>query len=75
MTSAFKGGTSIRRPVYPHLLRHGFATWSLRGGMGTLQLMQIMGHTSPDMITNVYRHLAPQDSYDATLKLLRGAED
>jgi len=74
LTSAFKG---VRASAvgYPHLLRHSFATWSLRGGMGTLQLMQIMGHTSPDMITNVYRHLAPQDSYDATLKLLRGAED
>jgi len=43
--------------------------------MGTLQLMQIMGHTSLDMITNVYSHLVPQDSYDAVLKLLRGGED
>ena len=65
----------IRRRVYPHLLRHSFATWSLRGGMGTLQLMQIMGHTSLDMITNVYSTWCPQDSYDAMLKLLRSAED
>ncbi len=65
----------IRRRVYPHLLRHSFATWSLRGGMGTLQLMQIMGHTSLDMITNVYSHLVPHDSYDAMLKFLRGGED
>lgn len=65
----------IKRRVYPHLLRHSFATWSLRGGMGPLQLMQIMGHTSLDMITNVYSHLVPQDSYDAMLKLLRSAED
>lgn len=71
--SARKAG--IRRRVYPHLLRHSFATWSLRGGMGTLQLMQIMGHTSLDMITNVYSHLVPQDSYDAMLTLLRSGED
>ena len=64
----------IKKRVYPHLLRHSFATWSLRGGMGPLQLMQIMGHTSLDMITNVYSHLVPQDSYDALARLLQSGE-
>lgn len=64
----------VQRRVYPHLFRHSFATWSLRGGMGPLQLMQIMGHTSLDMITNVYSHLVPQDSHDAMVRLLRADE-
>ena len=63
----------VRKRVYPHLFRHSYATWSLRRGMNPLQLMQILGHSSLDMITNVYSHLVPSDAYDAMVKVL--AED
>ena len=61
----------IRKRVYPHLFRHSYATWSLRRGMNPLQLMQILGHTSLDMITSVYSHLVPSDAYEAMVKLLQ----
>jgi integrase len=60
----------IEKRVYPHLLRHSFATWSLQKGMNPVQLMRIMGHSSLTMITNVYAHLSPSDAYDALLRVL-----
>ena len=64
----------IQKRVYPHLLRHSYATWVLTRGMNPLQLQQILGHSSMEMISRVYVHLTPQDSYDAMLKVLL-AED
>lgn len=37
--------------------------------MNTLTLAQILGHSSPVMIQNVYADLTPADSYDALLKV------
>jgi integrase/recombinase XerD len=64
----------IKRPVYPHLLRHSYATWALSKGMNPIQLAQILGHSSLKMIQNVYAHLSPGDAYEATLRLFQ-AED
>lgn len=38
--------------------------------MNPLQLQHILGHSSLEMISRVYAHLTPQDSYDAMLKVL-----
>ena len=61
---------NIRKRVYPHLLRHSYATWALTGGMNPIQLAQILGHSSLAMIQNVYSHLSPSDAYNAMLKML-----
>jgi len=53
----------IRKRVYPHLLRHSFATWALRRRMNPVQLKDILGHSSLAMITNVYSRLGPEDAY------------
>lgn len=60
----------IERRVYPHLLRHSFATWMLSRGVNPIVLAQILGHNSLAMIQQVYAHLTPQDSYDALLRAI-----
>ena len=60
----------IEKRVYPHLLRHSFATWALSRGMNPIQLAQILGHSSLRMIQQVYSHLTPADAYDALMRLL-----
>ncbi len=65
----------IRKRVYPHLLRHSFATWQLQEGTNPVQLAQIMGHSSLAMITSVYSHLGPQDAYAAMMRVLLGKDD
>ena len=60
----------IRKRVYPHLLRHSFATIALQRGMNPVQLAKILGHSSLTMIWNVYQHLAPQDAHAAMMKML-----
>ena len=60
----------IRRRVYPHLLRHSYATWALTRGMNPIQLAQILGHSSLAMIQNVYSHLSPSDAYEAMVRAL-----
>jgi len=60
----------IGKRVYPHLLRHSYATWSLNRGMNPITLAKILGHSSLAMIQNVYAHLSPSDSYEAMAKVL-----
>jgi len=67
-TAAWNAG--IEKRVYPHLLRHSFATWQLSRGMNPIQLAQILGHSSLAMIQTVYAHLSPQDAHAALLKTL-----
>lgn len=43
--------------LYPHLLRHTFATKYLMNGGDIFSLQQILGHTSIDMV-RLYSHLA-----------------
>ncbi len=63
----------IAKRVYPHLLRHSYATWALTRGMNPIMLAHILGHTSLAMIQNVYSHLTPTDAYEAMVRTL--AED
>jgi integrase/recombinase XerD len=60
----------ISKRVYPHLLRHSYATWALNRGMNPVMLAHILGHTSLAMIQNVYSHLTPTDAYEAMVRTL-----
>ncbi len=64
----------IKKRVYPHLLRHSFATWQLQRGTNPITLANILGHSSLAMIQNVYAHLSPSDAYEAMAQALL-AED
>jgi integrase/recombinase XerD len=65
----------ISKRVYPHLMRHSFATWQLTRGMNPIQLARILGHSSLAMIQDVYAHLSPGDAYEAMLRTLREEDD
>jgi integrase/recombinase XerD len=60
----------MRKRVYPHLLRHSFATEYLRRGGSPILLQQILGHSSLTMITQTYQHLTLADAHDELMRLL-----
>jgi len=70
LVSVLASKAEVKKRVYPHLLRHSFATWALTRGMNPIALAHIMGHSSLTMIQNVYAHLTPTDSYDALIRIL-----
>lgn len=49
-------GDHLTRRIYPHLLRHTFATTYLENGGNIYALQQILGHTTLDMVKK-YVHL------------------
>jgi integrase/recombinase XerD len=61
--------------VYPHLLRHSFATHALATGMNPIQLADILGHTGLTMIVRNYAHLSNRDAYEAMVRLFRTDKD
>ena len=60
----------IRKRVYPHLVRHSFATDYLRRGGNPILLQQILGHTSLAMITQTYQHLTFTDAHEELMRVL-----
>jgi integrase/recombinase XerD len=44
----------LSKRVYPHLLRHSFATEMLNRGMDAITLSRILGHSSLTMIRRTY---------------------
>jgi integrase/recombinase XerD len=61
----------LRKRVHPHLFRHSAATYLLRQRMDSLQVAQVLGHTSLAMIQRVYSHLTPSDTHEALMRALR----
>lgn len=58
------------REKLPHLAgvvaysyRHTFATEALSNGVGIAQVAELMGHTSTEMVSSVYGHLAERLSH------------
>jgi integrase/recombinase XerD len=65
----------LRQRVTPHTFRHSAATWMLRSGMNPLLVAQVLGHTSLDMIQNVYSHLTPTDAHPELMAALQADRD
>ncbi len=57
----------ITKRVYPHLLRHSFATDWMRRRSDPVTLQRILGHADLNMISSTYAHPSSSDLYDATL--------
>ncbi len=60
----------IQKRVYPHLVRHSFATDYVRRGGNHILLQQILGHTSLAMITQTYQHVTFMDAHEELMKVL-----
>jgi integrase len=72
MIRAMAEKAGISKRVYPHLLRHSFATDYLRRGGNPILLQQILGHSSLAMITQTYQHLTISDAHDELMRILLG---
>ena len=46
------------RRIYPHLMRHTFATNALHGGMDITTIQHLLGHSDPKT-TLIYAELRP----------------
>jgi integrase/recombinase XerD len=65
----------LAKRVYPHLLRHSFATEMLNRGMDAITLSRILGHTSLVMIQRTYAHQTAADLSAALLRALAKGDD
>jgi site-specific recombinase XerD len=75
MLKAAAEAARIEKRVYPHLLRHSYATWRLQRGANPISLQGDMGHANLNMISQVYSHLSPSDRYTEYMKALRAEEE
>ncbi|HUY56555.1 MAG TPA: tyrosine-type recombinase/integrase [Candidatus Micrarchaeaceae archaeon] len=64
----------ITKRVYPHLIRHSFATEWLRKGGNIISLQRVLGHADLSMIQGVYAHLDSSDDYQAAMAVLLGKD-
>jgi len=53
-------GTNSKKSIYPHLMRHSFATHSLNAGMDITILQNLMGHSTP-ATTQIYAQLSQEN--------------
>jgi integrase/recombinase XerC len=60
----------VHKRVYPHLLRHSYATWALNHGMNPIMLAQVLGHSSLVMIQRNYAHSTAADAHELMARLL-----
>lgn len=60
----------IGKRVFPHMLRHSYATWALNRGMNPIMLAQVLGHSSLVMIQRNYSHQTPADAHELMARLL-----
>jgi len=51
--------------VTPHSLRHTAASWRVQRRVPTYEIAKMLGHSSPQMIEQVYGHMSPDHLMDA----------
>ena len=58
----------IGRRVFPHLFRHSWTTQQIRSGKASLiDIQRALGHTTLAMVSTIYAHTTPADSYNALM--------
>jgi len=65
----------IKKRVYPHLLRHSFATDFMRRKNDPVTLQRILGHADLSMIANTYSHPSSTDLYESMMGYLQRDND
>jgi integrase len=69
--AAEKAGITKRlKRVYPHLLRHSFATVWMRVTHDPVTLQKVLGHSDLSMIANTYAHPSSSDLHSAMINFL-----
>jgi integrase len=66
---AERAGIDPKR-VWPHVLRHSYCTHLLQRNVSPAKVMQLLGHSSMEMVMTVYNQLRPADSMDDVLRAL-----
>lgn len=51
--------------VTPHILRHTAISWRMQRRVPSYEIAKLVGHSSPQMIEQVYGHLSPDHLMDA----------
>jgi len=70
MLKAAAKRAGIRKPVYPHMLRHSMVTNALRRNVNVVALAQQVGHSDLSMIQRTYAHLSATDLYRENMRVL-----
>ncbi|MEM3353116.1 MAG: tyrosine-type recombinase/integrase, partial [Saccharolobus sp.] len=63
-------GEKVGIDLRPHVLRHTFATLSLKRGMNLITLQKLLGHKDLKT-TQIYTHLILEDLRNEYLKVMR----
>jgi site-specific recombinase XerD len=61
----------LTRRVYPHLLRHSYASHLLKAGRPVTEVSRLLGHASPATTLRVYAHWVREDGAQAAEALER----
>lgn len=64
----------IQKRVWPHLLRHSFATTAINDGLDPISLQRILGHESLEMISRVYANQSHSDLFQNAMRMLARRE-
>jgi integrase len=56
--------------VWPHVFRHSYCTHLLKQNISPAKVMQILGHSTMDMVMEVYNQLRPDAAMDDVIRAL-----
>lgn len=68
-SAAVRAGIDPKR-VWPHLFRHSYCTYLLQQNVSPAKVMQLLGHSSMEMVMQVYNQLRPADAMDDVIRAL-----
>jgi len=68
-TLAERAGIDPKR-VWPHVFRHSYCTHLLQQNVSPAKVMQLLGHSSMEMVMQVYNQLRPADAMDDVIRAL-----
>jgi integrase/recombinase XerD len=66
---AVRAGIDPKR-VWPHVFRHSYCTYLLQQNVSPAKVMQLLGHSSMEMVMQVYNQLRPADAMDDVIRAL-----
>jgi len=56
--------------VWPHVFRHSYCTHLLQQNVSPAKVMQLLGHSTMEMVMEVYNQLRPADAMDDVIRAL-----